>query len=201
MLLVVFFQQHFPPHPPPPPHTHIHICTGPHKQVHTGVTQGYDTTNHPKLWPHGQLVFLVPSTIPAWLKENREALVRLRWGISDCSETSPLTFAWVALPWAFKKKGCICNYFPLLPHHCLGDLALAPLLLFSLGFVDQQHRFDIHVAAMIEMQRGVLLTQRSFSFSLPGHFPLLHLFLLPFFSFCCAHTPHFPRYFTYLSPV
>lgn len=110
-----------------------------------------------------------------------------------------ICMGWSPLSFEKEKKKCICNYFPLLPHHYLRDLAPALLLPFSFGLVDQQQRFDIHAAAMIEMQKGVLLTPRSFSPSLSGHFFLHHFFIFP--SVFVAHGPQFSKNFTYEPPV
>lgn len=84
-----------------------------------------------------------------------------------------------------KKTRCLCNYFPLLPHHYLRDTA--PVLLLSPSFrrVHQQPRFDIHTE--IEMRKDALLMQAGLSvsscpFSPPSAF---HLSLFSFF-FCCA---------------
>lgn len=209
-LLVVFFQQHFPTS-----HSHRsrHTPAGAHRR-HTRIlhhklpaapTLNYgltDCTLPPAVPVRSQLglrkiMISVRCTNPA-------ASARLCSGIELAARKHRRSHlpGLVSLElWKRrrKKKRCICNYFPLLPHHYLRDLAPALLLPFSFGLVDQQQRFDIHAAAMIEMQKGVLLAPRSFLPSLSGHFSLHHFFISP--SVFVAHMPHFPKNFTYERPV
>lgn len=144
---------------------------------------------------YGHVSSCCPSTIPAWLKESLNQCMMHEPGSAqvshkDCSEASPLTFAWVGLPWALKKKMHLqlfpftASSLPQRPCSRSSSRSSSPFFIWScwsaapLWYSCCCSDCDAEGCAA---NSEVIFAFSSWTFSSPSPFRL------SLFSFCCTH--------------